>query len=129
MVINYEHKTICSDKDLLDKVIQEKWYQSIAKKHLTKRIEELANNLGFEYRKLFIRSQKKKLGNCSKEKNISLNWRLIKAPNVVIDYLIIHELVHTKIMNHSSKFWMLLKSVYPDYQDAITWVDKYGNSI
>jgi predicted metal-dependent hydrolase len=129
VVINHEHKTICSAKNLLDKEVQEKWYKSIAKKQLTKRIKELANNLGFVYQRLYIRSQKKKLGNCSKDKNISLNWRLIKAPNVVIDYLIVHELVHTKVMNHSTSFWTLLKSVYPDYKDAIAWMDKYGNGL
>ena len=96
---------------------------------MIKRTEELAYRLNFNYNKIYIRSQRTKLGNCSEEKNISFNWRLIKAPEFVIDYLIIHELVHTKIMNHSGKFWTMLKSLYPDYKDAIIWQDKYGNSL
>lgn len=63
------------------------------------------------------------------EKNISYNWRLIKAPLFVIDYLIVHELAHTVIMSHTNKFWTLLKSYYPNYREAITWLDKYGNSL
>jgi predicted metal-dependent hydrolase len=129
VVINEEHKTIQSKKNLLDSAIQEKWYIGIAKKHLTKRTTELANKLNFQYNKLYIRNQRKKWGNCSTEKNISLNWRLIKAPTFVIDYLIVHELVHTVVMSHTHRFWTMLKSHYPDYKDAINWLDKYGNSL
>jgi len=100
--INHEHKTIQAKRDLLDKTIQEKWLKSLAKKYITQRMEELSEKLNFPYNKLYIRGQRNKWGNCSKDKNISINWRLIKAPEFVIDYLIVHELVHTKIMNHST---------------------------
>ena len=129
VMIDHEHKTIRAARDLLDMDIQEKWYKSYAKKYMTKRTEELAYKLGFEYEKLYVRSQRTKLGNCSASKNISLNWRLIKAPQSVIDYIIVHELVHTKVMSHSRKFWTLLKSHYPDYKKAVLWLDKYGNSL
>jgi len=81
------------------------------------------------FNKLFIRESKTKWGNCSKEKNISLNWKLIKAPDYVIDYIIIHELLHTVVMSHTHKFWTLLKSYYPDYKESIKWLEKYGNSL
>lgn len=129
VIVDQEHKTIRAKRNLLDKATQEKWLRVIAKKYLTQRTEELAVKLGFKYNKLYIRNQRKKWGNCSQEKNISLNWRLIKAPFFVIDYLIVHELVHTIVMNHTHKFWTLLKSHYPDYMDAINWLDKYGNSL
>ena len=58
-----------------------------------------------------------------------MNWRLIKAPLFVIDYLIVHELIHTVIVNLTHKYWTMLKSYYPDYRDAINWLDKYGNSL
>jgi len=114
---------------LLDTVVQERWYKSIARKYLNQRTEELASKLNFKYNHIFIRNQRTKWGNCSKELNISYNWRLIKAPLFVIDYLIIHELVHTKIMNHTGKFWTLLRAHYPNYREAINWLDKYGNSL
>jgi hypothetical protein len=129
VVINHEFKTILAKRDLLEIAILEKWYKDVAKKHLTNRLTELSEKLNFAYKKLYIRNQKRKWGNCSKNQNISLNWRLIKAPVFVIDYIIVHELIHTVVMNHSHKFWTLLKSHYPDYRQAIDWLDKYGNNL
>lgn len=129
VVIDHEHKTITSQKDLLDPKIQEKWYRTIAKQYLNKRTKELSTKLKLPYSKLFIRKSKTKWGNCSRNKNISLNWKLIKAPEQVIDYLIIHELLHTIVMNHTHKFWTLMKSYYPDYKESIKWLEKYGNSL
>lgn len=129
VIVDHEHKTIRAKRNLLDIPTQENWYKGIAKKYLMKRTEELAKNLKFRYNRLYIRSQRMKWGNCSKEGNISLNWRLIKAPMFVIDYLIVHELVHTIVMNHTHKFWTMLKTYYPDYKDAVVWLDKYGNNL
>jgi hypothetical protein len=127
VTVDHEHKTITSKKDLLDTKTQEKWYRRIAKKHLTKRTMELSAKMKLPFNKLFIRESKTKWGNCSKDKNISLNWKLIKAPDYVIDYIIIHELLHTLVMSHTHKFWTLLKSYYPDYKESIKWLEKYGN--
>lgn len=129
VVVDHEHKTITSQKDLLDPKVQENWYRRVAKKHLTKRTKELSVKMKMPFNKLFIRESKTKWGNCSKDKNISLNWKLIKAPDYVIDYIIIHELLHTVVMSHTHKFWTLLKSYYPDYKESIKWLEKYGNSI
>jgi len=129
VIVDHDFKTIRCNTDLLEIKNQEKWYKKVAKEYLSMRAEELSERLGFTYNKLFVRGQRTKLGNCSEEKNISLNWRLIKAPKMVIDYLIIHELVHTRIMSHTRKFWTMLKSLYPDYKDAVAWLDKYGNSL
>lgn len=129
VIVDHEHKTITSQRDLLDPKIQERWYRSVAKKHLTKRTKELSTKMKLSFNRLFIRESKTKWGNCSKEKNISLNWKLIKAPDYVIDYIIIHELLHTVVMGHTHKFWTLLKSYYPDYKESIKWLEKYGNSL
>ena len=127
--INHESKTIQAKRDLLDKTIQEKWLKSVAKRHITERAETLSEALLLPYNKLYIRSQKRKWGNCSSEKNISINWRLIKAPEFVIDYVITHELCHTAIMNHSAHFYTLLRSHCPDGDAAQAWLDRYGNSL
>lgn len=129
IVIDHGFKTIQARKDLLDPETQKNWYKHEAKNYLLPRTKELAERLNFTYKSIYIRDQRTKLGNCSEDRNISLNWRLVKAPTLVSDYIIIHELVHTKIMNHTSKFWVLLKSIYPDYKDAIKWLEKYGNSL
>lgn len=129
VIINHESKTIQAKRDLLDKAVQEKWLKSVAKKYISERVETLSESLLLSYNKLYIRSQRKKWGNCSNEKNISINWRVIKAPEFVIDYVIIHELCHTVIMKHTVRFQTLLRSHCPDCDAAQAWLDKYGNSL
>lgn len=129
VVVNHESKTIQAQRDLLDSAVQEKWLKSMAKRHITERAETLSEALLLPYNKLYIRSQKRKWGNCSSEKNISINWRLIKAPEFVIDYVITHELCHTVIMKHNAHFHTLLRSHCPDGDAAQAWLDRYGNSL
>jgi len=129
VVTNQEHKTIQSKINLLDEGEQLKWYKRFAKRHITQRVTEIAKEHKFNYNKVFIRNQRTKWGNCSIQKNLSFNWRLIKAPHFVIDYLIFHELVHTRTMSHAGKFWIELRTLYPEYQEALNWLEKYGRSI
>ena len=129
VVVNEESKTIQARRNLLDINIQEQWLKSVAKKYIYPRVAELSENLLLPFNRLFLRSQKSKWGNCSADKNISINWRIIKAPAFVIDYVIIHELCHTLIMKHTVKFETLLNSHCPDYKQAQAWLEKYGNSL
>ena len=129
IIVNHESRTIQAKRNLLDIAVQEKWYKSVARKYISSRAETLSEVLLLPYNKLYIRSQKRKWGNCSKEKNISINWRVIKAPEFVIDYIIIHELCHTVIMKHTVRFQTLLRSHCPDCEQAQAWLDKYGNSL
>lgn len=129
VIVNHESRTIQARRDLLDIHIQEKWLKSIASKYIHKRANELSAVLLLPYNKLHIRSQKRKWGNCSADKNVSINWRIIKAPAFVIDYVITHELCHTIIMKHTVKFETLLNSHCPDYKQAQAWLEKYGNSL
>ena len=129
VVVNHESRTIQARRDLLDIAIQEKWLKGIASKYIHERTKELSEALLLPFNKLYIRSQKRKWGNCSADKNISINWRIIKAPAFVIDYVITHELCHTVIMKHTVKFETLLNSHCPDYKQAQSWLKKYGNSL
>jgi hypothetical protein len=129
VIVNHESKTIQAHRDLLDSSVQEKWLKSVAKKHITERVELLSEALLLPYNKLYIRSQKRKWGNCSLEKNISINWRLVKAPEFVIDYVVTHELCHTVIMKHNAHFYTMLRFHCPDCEAAQKWLDKYGNSL
>jgi len=76
-----------------------------AKEFLEGRIKELADKFGFVYNKVTIRNQKTRWGSCSGKNNINLNMKLMNIPNHLIDYVILHELVHTKVKNHSPLFW------------------------
>lgn len=129
VVVNHESKTIQAKRDLLDAKVQEKWLKLVARKYILSRTETLSEALLLPYNKLYIRSQKRKWGNCSKEKNISINWRVIRAPEFVINYIIIHELCHTVLMKHTVRFQTLLRSHCPDCEQAQAWLDEYGNSL
>ena len=72
---------------------------------LIRRLEEMAVTHNFKYNKVSIRNQKTKWGSCSAKNNISLNINLVRLPDQLRDYVILHELVHTRIKNHSKKFW------------------------
>ena len=76
-----------------------------AKKTLVARLYHLAQKHGFTYNKVYIRNQKTRWGSCSHKNNISLNMKLILLSKELIDYVMLHELVHTRIHNHSKKFW------------------------
>ncbi|MFA5451856.1 MAG: M48 family metallopeptidase [Dehalococcoidales bacterium] len=79
-----------------------------ATKLLTRRLEELAFKYGFSYNRVTIRNQKTRWGSCSANNNISLNVQLARLPQELADYVILHELVHTRIKNHSHAFWQEL---------------------
>ena len=76
-----------------------------ARKTLTSRLSELALKHGFKYGRLSVRRQRTRWGSCSPSNNISLNIKLVRLPAELMDYVILHELVHTRVHNHSRKFW------------------------
>ena len=85
-----------------------------AKMMLTGRLKQLASQYGFSYNRLFIRNQKTKWGSCSSKNNISLNVSLAALPEELRDYVLLHELVHTRIKNHSREFWAELGRMAAD---------------
>ena len=86
-------------------------YRFEAKKLLPQKLTELAEKYNFEYQKITIRNNKRNWGSCSSKNNISLNLQMMKLPNNLIDYILLHELVHTEIKNHGEKFWEKLNSI------------------
>ena len=79
--------------------------RAAARKFLVSRLDYLAGKYGFTYNRVFIRNQKTRWGSCSAKNNINLNVNLVRLPDELIDYTILHELVHTRIKNHGQKFW------------------------
>ncbi len=112
--------------DITKKTTLENWYKNHAKEYFGRRIAELAAEFGYSYNKVSSRDAKTRWGSCSLKKNISLNWRLMKAPPNIIDYVILHELAHTVIFNHSKAFWSRLAETYPDYQSSRNWLKRFG---
>ena len=96
----------------------------MAERELPARTRELALLHGIVVHRVSIRAQKTRWGSCSARGTISLNWRLIQAPPFVVDYLIIHELMHRREMNHSARYWKLVAAAFPDYRRAEQWLKK-----
>lgn len=88
--------------------------RDFATKKLTHRLNELSSLYGFTYNRVFIRNQKTRWGSCSAKNNINLNMNLVRLPKDLIDYVILHELVHTREKNHSKVFWAELNKVVSD---------------
>lgn len=86
-------------------------YRFEAKKLLPPRLTELAKKHSFKFQKVTIRNNKRNWGSCSSKNNISLNLQMMKLPDELIDYILLHELVHTEIKNHSVKFWEKLNEI------------------
>ncbi|MEX2656849.1 MAG: SprT family zinc-dependent metalloprotease [Balneolales bacterium] len=98
------------------------FYLSTAKKQLSERYEFWADRLPFQPVKLVVRNQKTKWGSCSRRGTISLNWRLVKCPQTIMDYIIIHEFCHLRHFNHSRAFWDTVAQYYPDVRNARKWI-------
>ncbi len=96
-----------------------------ARQLLTKRLYELAQKYNFQYNKVSIRSQKTRWGSCSSKNNISLNKKLLHLPNDLIDYILLHELVHTRVKNHSKDFWNELETVVPNARSIDKQLSEY----
>ena len=94
----------------------------LASEELPPRVLELAALYGVNVSRVTVRNQKSRWGSCSRRGTISLNWRLIQSPGFVRDYIILHEMVHRRQMNHSEKFWQEVARLCPDYLQAERWV-------
>jgi predicted metal-dependent hydrolase len=93
-------------------------YKIESRAYLPGRVEELARRFGFSYCRLSLRDNLSNWGSCSARNNISLNVRLMKLPDELIDYVILHELCHTVEKNHSARFWALAREVCPGFAEA-----------
>jgi len=100
----------------------EKWYRQQADEIFIRKSNFYKEKMGLTYRRILIRGQKTRWGSCSAAGNLTLNWKLLFAPDEVIDYVIIHELAHLRYMNHSSKFWKLVGEYCPDWQKHRKWL-------
>lgn len=98
------------------------WYKRQARKILFSRAEELAKQLNMHYKKLRLSSARTRWGSCSSTGTISLTWRLVMTPPKIIDYVIIHELVHLEIRNHSKLFWNRVGQLDPDFKMKRKWL-------
>jgi len=104
-----------------------KWYKQQARQVFTSRVQFFAQQYTFNYSKIRLSSARTRWGSCNSKGSLSLTWRLVMAPMEIIDYVIIHELVHLEIQNHSSTFWKKVQEYLPDYKIRRTWLKEHGS--
>jgi len=100
-----------------------------AKVELPARTWELSAVTGVDIKQVTVRNQQSRWGSCSANGTISLNWRLVQTPESVRDYIIYHELMHLREMNHSARFWARVEEVCPGWQDAERWIKRNGSLV
>lgn len=104
----------------------EKYLWKMAIGELSARVLEYAAIHKSLVRRITVRNQKSRWGSCSRRGTISLNWRLIQTPPFVRDYIILHELMHLRQMNHAARFWREVEGVCPDYQISEDWLKQHS---
>ena len=113
------------DNDLLKDAL-ENWYRYQARDRIIERIVYYQDRIGRVPGRVCIKDQKRRWGSCSARGNLNFNWRLVMAPDKVLDYVVVHELCHLLELNHSKEFWSLLASILPDYKERKDWLKNNG---
>lgn len=107
----------------------ERWYRREARDEVAPRLDAATARAGTRYTSLQIRGQRTRWASCSTTGAMSFNWRLLLAPEEILDYVIEHEVAHLEIHDHSPSFWSLLKSRVPDYKRHEAWLRRHGQSL
>jgi predicted metal-dependent hydrolase len=107
----------------------ERWYRRQARIEIAPRLDAAAAALGRSYRSVAIRAQRTRWGSCSSSGVVSFNWRLLLAPEPVLDYVVWHEACHLAAMDHSARFWGLVARHCPGYEEPRRWLRRHGATL
>jgi predicted metal-dependent hydrolase len=103
------------------------WYLERAKQTILPVVKDYGSKTGARYNNVRISDLKYRWGSCTPRNNLNFNWRLIKAPMRVIEYVIVHELAHLLEPNHTERFWQIVRTQLPDYARAKQWLKENGS--
>ncbi len=104
-------------------------YMETARDIFTVKTAYYASLMNVTYHRISIREQKTRWGSCSSAGNLNFNWRLIFAPEEVLNYVVVHELAHRLEMNHSKAFYAIVEQVLPDYKKSRKWLRENGSTL
>jgi predicted metal-dependent hydrolase len=107
----------------------ERWYRRAARAEIAPRLDRACALAGTSYSRLSIRGQRTRWASCSRTGAMSFNWRLLLAPEAVLDYVVWHEVCHLEVMDHSARFWRLLASRNPGYRAHVRWLKVNGATL
>jgi predicted metal-dependent hydrolase len=107
----------------------ERFYRRSARAEVGERLDAATAFTGRPYRDLQVRSQRTRWASCSPDGRMSFNWRLLLAPERVLDYVVWHEVCHLEVLDHSRRFWALLARRWPSYREDRAWLRRYGATL
>ena len=105
------------------------WCKEYTKEIVSERVEHFSKIMDVIPAKLVIKDLKSIWGSCTSRNVININWKIIMAPMAVVDYLVVHELTHIKIKNHSKQFWKMAESIYPNCKACSEWLKQNGHKL
>ncbi len=133
IINNAEELLILNEKFLLSEKHQIKakaifiyWYKQQAKKIIGDRVKHYSNLFNLKFKSIKITYAKKRWGSHTGEGKLNFSYRLIMTPLEIIDYVVVHELTHTKFNNHSKDYWELVNSILPNYKSCEKWIKENG---
>lgn len=103
------------------------WYQEQARAKITERVAWYAARIAVRPDTVMLSGARKRWGSCNNKRRIRVNWRLVMAPLSVLDYVIVHELVHMEEPNHSARFWQKVHAILPEYRKEALWLKTNGH--
>ena len=107
----------------------ERWYRRAARAEIPTRVQRAAEAVGARCGPIAIRGQRTRWGSCSPSGALSFNWRLLLAPEAVLDYVVWHEVCHLKVLDHSPRFWSLVAAHCPQHRDHSRWLSRHGSAL
>lgn len=129
LIIEHPQALADDQKQALIREILEKWYKMRARTVFLQKLDFWSKQMGVTYNQFRLKEQKTRWGSCSSLGNINLNWRVIMAPEGVMDYLVIHELAHLRYLNHSQAFWDFVMEFCPDHEESKQWLRQNGQNL
>jgi predicted metal-dependent hydrolase len=106
-----------------------RWYKEQALTVISERVNIFSEMHGFVPGRIRITSARTRWGSCSPDGTLNFTWRLILAPLQVVDYVVIHELVHLRVKNHSGRFWKIVQDLAPEYPLQRKWLREHGEKL
>lgn len=119
--------TLCRNHNSDGRQMFIRWYKARAQDIFAERVSFYARSLGVRFKGIRITTARTRYGSCSFDDRLSFSYRLVMAPYRIIDYIIVHELAHIKIKNHSRDFWEYVEGVLPDYRQRKAWLKMKGH--
>ena len=106
-----------------------RWLIDQSVKIIESKVKIFCERMGLKCRRVTIRNQRTRWGSCSRLRNLSFNWRIIMAPEKIVDYVVIHELCHLKEMSHSKSFWALVSGYCPQWREHRRWLNAHTTEL